>query len=142
VISCATTQTAITTLTNQDFNHTHYQFTTKDKKRFILPPNGCLQWIHTPMETRIKAVSTTWNDTKTQCKGAHGIKRRRDGRANAVCMKEGCHYNFLICKEHKEINKNHPVGLKATAWIKDRNREFPVLTAAGTACQLIRCTNI
>jgi hypothetical protein len=38
----------------------------------------------------------------------------------------------LICKEHKEINKNHPFGLKATAWIKDRNRELPVLTEAGT----------
>ena len=97
------------------------------------------------METRIQAVSTTpsvcsvclsvpqaWNDTKTQCKVTHGIKRRRDGRANAVCMKEGCHYNFLVCKEHKELNKNHPFGLKATSWIQDRNRAFPVLAEAGT----------
>ena len=137
--------TATTTLTNQDFNHTHYQFTTRDQTKYILPPNGCLQWILAPMETRIQAVSTTpsvcsvclsvpqaWNDTKTQCKVTHGIKRRRDGRANAVCMKEGCHYNFLVCKEHKELNKNHPFGLKATSWIQDRNRAFPVLAEAGT----------
>jgi hypothetical protein len=77
-------------------------------------------------------LSVCWNYTKTQCKGSHSIKHRRDGRANAVCMKDGCHYNFLVCKELKEINKDHQVGLKATAWMQDRNRAFSEQTAVET----------
>jgi hypothetical protein len=47
-------------------------------------------------------------------------------------MSHGCPYSFLICKEHKDLNKAHPVGVKANAWVQDRNRAFPELVTART----------
>jgi hypothetical protein len=55
--SATATATAITNLTKKDFHHTHFQFLTRDERRYVLPPNGCLQWLHTPMEIRLQAVS-------------------------------------------------------------------------------------
>jgi hypothetical protein len=55
-------------------------------------------------------------------------------------MKEGCLYNFLICKEHMELNKTHPYGSRATSWIQDRNRAFPLLVEAGTPGEFVLLT--
>jgi hypothetical protein len=56
-------------------------------------------------------------------------------------MSSGCPYAFLICKEHKEMNKDHPVGLKANAWVQDRNRAVPELVAAGTPGEFVLLTS-
>jgi hypothetical protein len=46
-------------------------------------------------------------------------------------MQAGCRYNFLICEEHKELNKAHPWVLKCNSWVQERKGTFPTLDAVG-----------
>ena len=80
----------ITSITKKDFNITHTQFQVRHSGRWIIPPHGCLQWLHASMDDRIKslgskpsvctvclAAPSKWNAAKTTCESTHSISRRR-----------------------------------------------------------------
>ena len=48
----------ITDITKRDFNITHSQFQVRHTGRWIIPPQGCLQWLHASMDDRIKSLGS------------------------------------------------------------------------------------
>ena len=131
----------ITGITKRDFNITHIQFQVRNTGRWIIPPQGCLQWLHASMDDRIKSLGNKpsvctvclaapgkWNAAKTTCDVSHSVRRRRDGHINQLCLEEKCHRSFLICKEHD--NKQHPFQSTAGIWVKKINNSHPELREA------------
>ena len=130
--------TQIAALSQEHFDDTHRQFANRGFK-YVLPAGGCVQFLLATMEDRLASV-TKYSDIcpiclavprvkmpNGQCKGKHVIEKRQDGKFNSLCKHQECNLHHLICKSHRELNKDHPHHYPQSKAIQELHNKFPHL---------------
>ena len=88
-----------------------------------------------------RPTCTLWCTQKSStgsCEKKHTIKRRSDGRSNALCMRSGCDFHFLICLQHKGDNEKHPHTVRTDNLIQDIYQKYPQLKDKATTAASIK----